>query len=96
MRSGRRWLSMARYPRRLCSTGVCNAARLESPSADRHCLPGQGAQGQEGPGSRAQVSPPALTEQLYCRNSSFRVITNWAFLLFVTRFPSSLERTSGL
>lgn len=56
-RSGRRWLSMARYPSRLCSTGVCDTARLASPSADRHRLPGQGARGQEGPGSRAQVPP---------------------------------------
>lgn len=36
MRSGRRWLSMARYPSRLCSMGVCDRSQ-----ASRHCLPGR-------------------------------------------------------
>ena len=138
-RSGRRWLSMARYPSRLCSTGVCKRGQ-----ASRHCPPGRccppapclasGAKWAKGylprspaagtglaegqqcfPGNgillqphllqsclwdlrrpRAHPLAGTLTEYLYCRNRSFWVITNWAFLLFITRFPSSRERTSGL
>ena len=56
-RSGRRWLSMARYPSRLCSMGICDTAELPSPSADRHHPAGQEARGQEGPGSQAQFPP---------------------------------------
>lgn len=56
-RSGRRWLSMAKYPSRLCSMGICDTAGLPSPSTDRHHPAGQGARGQEGPGSQAQFPP---------------------------------------
>lgn len=37
-----------------------------------------------------------LTVCWYCRNRSFRVITNCAFLFFTTRLPSSRDKTSGL
>lgn len=48
-------------------------------------------------GPEAARSPTrTLTAKPYCRNRSFWVITNWAFLFFITRFPNSLERTSGL
>lgn len=126
-RSGRRWLSMARYPSRLCSTGVCKRSR-----ASRHRLPGRyhppawpelprepragvpeqewvWAKGRAFPrnghcpsytsyshvsGAEAARSPPcALTVNRYCRNRSFWVITNRAFLLFKTRFPNSRART---
>lgn len=36
MSSGRLWLSTARYPSRLCSTGVCNRGWVSC-----HCLPGR-------------------------------------------------------
>lgn len=46
-------------------------------------------------GPEAARSPPrgTLTVYRYCRNRSFWVITNRAFLLFKTRFPNSRART---
>lgn len=43
-RSGRRWLSRARYPSRLCSTGVCDRSRAACYCHQAHTthLPGQG------------------------------------------------------
>lgn len=73
--------------------GVCTQP------GSHHCLQTDTTHPAREPGRRRvqgaeHSSRPAgtLTEQLYCRNSSFRSITNWAFLLFVTRLPSSRER----
>lgn len=45
---------------------------------------------------RAASCLKCLGAGLWTNEVRRRVITNWAFLLFITKFPNSLERTSGL